>query len=90
MPGAQGISPELIDLWVGHGAAQRARVTRQRPYAGHQFPELPRAQWPAADWDDAVVRDLTVVWSSAPASLLRLRPGDGAPPNARCPGHRPE
>ena len=78
MPGAQsGISlPELIDL-LGSGAAPpNMLVSRDNgPFRpATEFPELSRAcGGPAADWDDAVVRDPTVVWSLRPGELpLRL------------------
>jgi serine/threonine-protein kinase len=74
MPGiATGMSlPSLLDL-IGSGRAPLSvRVSRDngpfKPAA--EYPELARACGaPTANWDDAVVRDPTVVWSIRPGEL---------------------
>jgi serine/threonine-protein kinase len=58
--------PELLDLLGSGRAPLNVRVSRDngpfKPAA--EFPELARAcGGPAANWDDAVVRDPTVVWT---------------------------
>jgi serine/threonine-protein kinase len=64
--------PELLDLLGSGRAPLSVRVSRDsgpfKPAA--EFPELARAcGGPAANWDDAVVRDPTVVWTLRPGEL---------------------
>jgi serine/threonine-protein kinase len=64
--------PELLDLLGSGRAPLSVRVSRDngpfKPAA--EFPELARAcGGPAANWDDAVVRDPTVVWTLGPGEL---------------------
>src|SRR5207249_4746992 len=74
MPGIQtGMSlPALLDL-IGSGRAPLSvRVSRDNGpfHPAAEFPELARACGaPAANWDDAIVRDPTVVWSIRPGEL---------------------
>jgi eukaryotic-like serine/threonine-protein kinase len=64
--------PELLDLLGSGRVPLTVRVSRDNgPFkSASDFPELSRAcGGPAADWDDAVVRDPTVVWPIRPGDL---------------------
>jgi serine/threonine-protein kinase len=64
--------PELLDLLGSGRVPPSVRVSRDHgPFiAAAEHPELARAcGGPAANWDDAVVRDPTVVWTLRPGEL---------------------